>query len=231
MVIFCYHKLSSNLIYFKAMKINFTYNREKDISCLLTYGKTSLNSQTKTKVYEKLVEEFGENLTKQNTSIFIDKYLLDKNIKVEEYVLSYEKDWLTIASIFQKRCESVFKVSLPRDVTAYLTVNTRCPYDIGENYFFVSVSTDSMRGTVMHELFHFYTWYKFGEKWEQKIGKQKYNDIKEALTVLLNIEFKDLFKDGIYDGGYQQHQELRERILDIWQDSKDIDKLWSELVL
>lgn len=213
------------------MKINFTYNREKDISCLLDYGKSSFNSQTKTKVYEKLVEEFGENPTEENTSIFIDKYLLNKDINIEEYVSSYEKDWLTVAGIFQKRCEDMFNLSLPHEITTYLTINTRCPYDISNSYFFVSFPTNSMRRTAMHELLHFYTWYRFGEKWEQKIGKQKYNDIKEAFTVLLNIEFKDLFQDDIYDVGYPQHQELRERILNIWRDNKDMDKLWEALVL
>jgi hypothetical protein len=77
----------------------------------------------------------------------------------------------------------------------------------------------------MHELWHFYTWYKFGREVEQKIGKERYNDIKEALTVLLNIECSDLMADEI-DRGYPQHQDLRSKIADVWSKSKDIDGVW-----
>ncbi len=82
----------------------------------------------------------------------------------------------------------------------------------------------------MHEYWHLYTWYKFGVIWEEKLGKQKYNDIKESLTVLLNIECKDLFPENKKDIGYPQHQELREKIIKIWNETKDIDKLWVELI-
>jgi hypothetical protein len=40
----------------------------------------------------------------------------------------------------------------------------------------------------MHELWHFYTWYGLGVDQEERLGKEKYNDLKEALTVLINIE-------------------------------------------
>ena len=64
----------------------------------------------------------------------------------------------------------------------------------------------------MHELWHFYIWYKFGAEWTEKLGNQKYEDLKEALTVLLNAECNDLFPYGKEDAGYAQHKELREEI-------------------
>ena len=80
----------------------------------------------------------------------------------------------------------------------------------------------------MHELWHFYTWQRFGSDYETRLGKQKYNDIKEALTVLLNIECADLFPEGMTDNGYPQHKELREKIVGIWKDTKDIEKVWTD---
>lgn len=77
----------------------------------------------------------------------------------------------------------------------------------------------------MHELWHFYTWYKFGFEWEEKLGKEKYNNLKESLTVLLNVECVNLLKEKVYDNGYPQHQELRKNILKIWNKNKDIDYL------
>jgi hypothetical protein len=82
----------------------------------------------------------------------------------------------------------------------------------------------------MHELWHFYTWQVFGREWENKLGKQKYNEIKEALTVLLNVECKNLLPEGITDNGYPQHKELREKIVVEWEKDKNIEKLWGKLV-
>ncbi len=59
-----------------------------------------------------------------------------------------------------------------QDVAAYLTVNLRCTYSIEENLFFVNLSSETALKTVIDELWHFYTWYKFGKVWEEKIGKE-----------------------------------------------------------
>ena len=82
---------------------------------------------------------------------------------------------------------------------------------------------------MMHELWHFYTWHSFGITEEGTMGKQRYNDIKEALTVLLNIECKDLLPDGVKDEGYSQHKKLRGRIVELWSKDKDIHRLWETL--
>lgn len=212
------------------MKVTFEYKREKDIWCLLNFGNKSVNSSNPSKTYEKLTVFCGENPNEENTSMFIDKYLLDNDLSIKEYVSKYQNDWDKIADKFQEIAEKVFGVSLSENTTAYLSINTRCPYCIEENYFFVSLPTESSIRTTMHELWHFYTWYRFGIVWEEKLGKQKYNEVKEALTILLNIECKNLLAEGIYDGGYPQHKELREEILRLWELDKNVDNLWSKLV-
>lgn len=212
------------------MKVTSEYKKEKDIWCLLKYGKGSMNSSTQTKVYEQLVSFCGEDLNEENTSKFIDKYLLGNNLNVEEYISKYQNNWDKISDRFQEITENIFGVSLEEDVTSYLTVNNRCPYYIEGSYFFVSLPTESSTRIAMHELWHFYTWYKFGIVWEEKLGKQKYNEIKEALTVLLNVECKDLLPEGAEDKGYPQHQELRKEILKLWEEDKNIDNLWNKLI-
>lgn len=211
------------------MKITFDYSKEKDIWCLLNYGKSSFNSPTPTKVYEKLIEECGENPTEENTSLFIERYLTENRFDIQEFISNYQKDWEVVSEQYIKRAEAIFQVKLPQDITVYLTINNRCPYNIKENHFFVSVPAYSPTKTVMHELWHFYTWYKFGSQ-EEKVGKQKYNDIKEALTVLLNVEFKDLLPEGVRDNGYPQHRALREEMIKTWNQEKDIEKLWNKFI-
>lgn len=212
------------------MKLNFTYNRDKDIWCLLEKGPSSQNSKFPTGVYKKLVAHVGENPDKESASKFIDDYLKENNFDIESYIIKCEKDFSIIEKEFHKKAEEIFKVSIPKDITVFLTVNNRCPYNLEENWFFVSLNkTNRANGTIIHELWHFYTFYKFGDVWN-KIGHQKYNDLKESLTVLLNIECKNLLPEGIKDEGYPQHQDLREQITELWSKKPDLDYVWEKLL-
>ncbi|MFA6386452.1 MAG: hypothetical protein WCW04_01650 [Candidatus Paceibacterota bacterium] len=213
------------------MKLTFKYNQDKDIWCLLNKGKSSINSPYPTKVYKELEKEFGENPSEKDIKLFVEKYISNNNLNIKDFVEKYQKDWDSISGEYQKIAEKIFKASLPKDIIAYLTINNRCPYNIKDNFFFVSIPDElHLRKIVMHELWHFYTWYKFGYIWESKIGKEKYNELKESLTVLLNIECKNLLSESIIDKGYPQHKELREKILKLWEKTKDIDKVWDSLI-
>lgn len=212
------------------MQVNFTYNKDKDIWCLLNKGKSSNNSQNPTKQYEQLVAKYGENPTVENVADFIDEYIVENNIDIQKRTADFQKDWENVSSEFQKRAEVIFETSLPNSITAYLTINSRCPYSIQDNFFYVSLQPNQATRTVMHELWHFYTWYGLEANQEEKLGKQKYNDLKEALTILLNVECKDLLPEGVVDTGYPQHQEIRERILKYWEKDKNIKNLWNYLV-
>lgn len=81
----------------------------------------------------------------------------------------------------------------------------------------------------MHELWHFYTWYGIGVDEEVKLGKKRYNDCKEALTVLLNEACADLLPEGVVDEGYQQHQVMREQAVRRWKECHDVVKIWQHL--
>ncbi len=212
------------------MKLNFTYHKEKDVWCLLNKGKSSINSPFPTLAYTQLILSFGDNPSELNTGIFIDQYIQENEYNVSEYIKDCQKDFNFISKEYQQIAEKVFNVSLDSEITVYLTVNNRCPYSIEQNWFFVSISKKIPTVTMMHELWHFYTWYKFGVTWEEKIGKQKYNEIKEALTVLLNIECKDLLPEGVTDMGYPQHAELREKILLWWSQNPDIEDIFEKSI-
>lgn len=214
------------------MKLTFTYERDRDIWCILQYGKTSLNSPLPTKIYEELIKEQGDTPSVKNTSMFIDSYLSTHHINTEQMRDTLQQKWDTISSLYQKKAEEIFGITLTNDVTVYITINDRCPYSIEEDMFFVSLAyPHAANKTAMHELWHFYTWYKYGVEWEAKLGESKYNELKEALTVLLNVECKDLLPEGISDRGYPQHQELRARILELWSKEKNMDTLWQTLVV
>jgi hypothetical protein len=211
------------------MTVSFKYNKDKDVWCLLNYGKTSMNSPTPTKMYEELKTRYGNSPTEEQVISFVNEYKAGKDLNEDEYIKKYTEDWQLVSEKYQEIAERVFGMSLPSDVTAYLTINNRCPYSVEENMFFVQMPAYSSRKTAMHELWHFYTWQAFGKEEEEKLGKQKNNEVKEALTVLLNVECKDLLPNGITDNGYPQHKELRDKILVLWQEGKDIKSLWSKI--
>lgn len=213
------------------MKINFTYSKDKDIWCLLNKGKSSHNSERPTMQYEQLVSEFGDSPTEENVAAFIDTYISKHNIDISGTLDRFQKEWNSVSAEFQKRAEAIFGVTIPSDITAYLTINIRSPYSISGNHFYVSVQAKDAIKTIFHELWHFYTWYGLGEDQEEKIGKRTYNDLKEALTVLLNVECSDLLSEGGPDMGYPQHSELREKILEYWKKDKNINNLWNYLLM
>ena len=209
------------------MKITFAYNRDKDIWCLLNKGKSSNNSSNPTSVYQALISKVGTNLNEMSVSAFIDGYMKENNIQPETFITMCEKSFNRIATDFQSVAEKVFGVCLDRNITVYLTINNRCPYNLEEGTFFVSMSKDNPLLTMMHELWHFYTWERFGQESVAQLGSKKYNDLKESLTVLLNTECRHLLSEG-EDKGYPQHQDLRAKILELWKQKNDIEYVWSK---
>ena len=54
-------------------------------------------------------------------------------------------------------------------------------------------------------------------------------DLKEALTILLNLEFNDLW--FIKEIGYESHEKLREFIKNQWMKNKNFDVLLNKCVV
>lgn len=209
------------------MNLIFSYNKEKDIDCILRVGPKSSNSPNPTETYKKIVSQYGENPSREQISEFIDKYIEGRKYTADEYISKYQKDFDEIKDRYIKSAEKVFGVKLDENVTAYLTAAGRYPYNLEQYFFFVGFGGRS-NPVAIHELWHFYTWKVFGLEEERKIGMKKYNDIKESLTVLLNLECQDILEEE--DEGYPQHQEYRKEISKLWKEGKDIKDIWNHMV-
>lgn len=148
------------------------------------------------------------------------------------FVESIQKAWDKISEEFFRRLEEITKRKFkPREVTAYITTVMRCPYNYVEPSFMVSFFRDLTTALSIcgHELLHIQFHNTYWGEIEKQIGKEKTADLKEALTVLLNIEFKDLW--FIEDLGYDSHKELREFIAQEWGKKRDFDNLLSKSVM
>lgn len=213
----------------KNMKVNFIYDEDKDVECLLSKGGGSNNSPgQKTKTYEALLAFTKNTEDEEKVREFVRKHIHDNNIDVEHSTIALQNNWDAISKKFEKCTANVFGVKIDDTITGYLTITGRYPYNIKSKYFYVSAQKSNVNTVAMHELWHFYTWHKFGERIMENVGAQKYNEAKEALTVLLNIECVDLM-DGETDLGYPQHQQLRDMVVEEWKKTKDIESVWDVL--
>lgn len=214
------------------MNVIFKYDIDKDVQNFINSTK-SVNSKTPTKLFLLFSGESSnsEVIIESDVKHFIEKYIHKNNINILDKVNELQRRWGDIQTESISRLEGIFKIKYPiEEITAYLTTNERCTYNTKENYFFVNLNNPESNRTVLHELFHFYTWYAIQEELDKKgVTALQYNDIKESLTELLNIEFKDLL-DGVIDRGYPQHQEMRKRIRELWMVEKDVNKLALQLL-
>lgn len=198
------------------MRLHFVYTLKKDVENFIK-GTKSINNKQPTKFQISFSEKYGQDFSPTRVAEFIEKINEETNFVPAKEISRIEEKWKTIASIFIERVEKIFDLVYPSPIiTVYLTHNERCTYNLEENYFFVKIGSDYNNNIIMHELLHFYTWQAFGKRLLQGgVSKSKYNDIKESLTELLNLEFSDLMNDKP-DLGYPQHQELRSEIKKLW---------------
>lgn len=140
------------------------------------------------------------------------------------------KYWRTIEKEFFKRMDKLMKNKFNQNIKAYLTTLGICPYNPGEPSFMFTVFSTPFHFLRIcgHEIMHLYFHKFYWNRVEKEIGNKKTEDLKEALTVLLNHEFRDLW--FVDDEGYDKHKELREFIEKTWKKNKDFDKLMDKCV-
>ena len=212
------------------MKLHFAYNIEKDIKNFIN-GTRAVNSKKLIKFQISFSEKYGDNFEVENVKAFIEEQDKINGFDAKKEIVAIEERWKIAEPIFIERVEKIFDISYPAPtITVYLTHNERCTYNTEQNYFFVRIGSEFSNNTIMHELLHFYTWHAFGKKLlDGGFSKLVYNDIKESLTELLNLEFSDLM-NGKPDTGYPQHQEMRAKIRELWQKDNNVARVISKLV-
>ncbi|MEK6757568.1 MAG: hypothetical protein AABX88_00420 [Nanoarchaeota archaeon] len=211
-------------------KVIFKFDKEKDLwnHWHKSNWKSSwANFQVPPKIKEicegKKFEECQANLTNHLAK-------LQNSEIIEVHLKSVEKSWKIIEKEFFKRMDNLMNNKFDKNIFAYLTTVGVCPYDPNEPSFMFSLfySLPKSLQTCGHEIMHIYFHKFYWKNIEEQIGKEKTGDLKEALTVLLNLEFKDLWFAEDY--GYDPHKELRKFIEEKWKENKDFDILMEKCV-
>ncbi len=205
------------------MELLFSYDLQKDIENYKRASR-STNSRTPTEMETRYRAEYGSEFEDHKLEAFVSQLIVEQGLDLSIQTKLISAAWQPIEVEFFKRVELIFGISSPLDqIKVFLTTDSRCSYNIDHGYFFVCASRPFQNRTIMHELLHFWTWWKFHLEVESgRMTKECYNDVKESLTELLNVEFQDLL-DGARDGGYPQHQKLRIVINKTWLKEKDIN--------
>lgn len=212
--------------------VKFEFDKEKDLRNIWNTANTTTHygHDFKSKVSKNLIEicenkkyeECREELLKTMSSLY-------KNLLLKIAIKTLNKAWDGIEKDYFARLEKITKQKLSiKKVKAYLTTISRCPYnpDSKETFFFCNFfwSLSSQMQTAGHELMHIHLhnspWW---DKVEIEIGKEKTHDLKESMTQLLNLEFRDLWI--VEDRGYDAHAELRKYISSEWKRKKNFNLL------
>jgi len=204
------------------MQLHFSYDINKDVENIIKSTK-AVNNKKLTKFQSLYIQKYSNDFDAANVKVFVEGQNNINNFDANKELFTIEERWKKVEILFTERVEKIFRIVYPvAIITVYLTHNERCTYNIDKNYFFVKIGSEFSNNTIMHELLHFYTWHAFGQKLvDGGLSKLAYNDVKESLTELLNLEFSDLM-GGKPDKGYIQHESLRAEIRKLWLNDKKL---------
>jgi hypothetical protein len=214
-------------------KVKFVFNKEKDLFNIWeTASAKSYGYDFSSRMPKELVSFCRENSYKKSKS-FIKKFfsVIYSSGFIEIHTKSLNNSWKKIEKEYFKRLKNITgKPFMIKKINAYITIAPRCPYDVSDKSFFVNFFANIPMNlqTAGHEIMHLHFHENYFKDIEKQIGNEKTHDLKEALTVLLNIEFKDLWY--IPDNGYDSHKKLREFIVQEWKKGKNFDKLLNSCV-
>ena len=164
-----------------------------------------------------------------------DKDYKEYEDKIKAVIKETKKAWKLTDEEFYKRLEKIFKKPfLAKKVKVYVTPLRRCNYNYNKKapFFKISARSTPPNPQIMiaaHEQIHFMFHWHYQEYCEEKLTKEATGHLKEALTFLINEEFKDLIKQE--DKGYEEHKELREKLTKEWRKNKDFNKFLEKAII
>ncbi len=219
------------------VNVKFEFNKEKDLwnNWFAINFKSSLEKGRKFNKIQKLQEKC-ENRSFEECRDEIGKFhkKMHNSYLINETINSFQSAWEKISEEFFERLKKITGNDFPFEkVTAYLTTQSLCPYDHKKGSFIISIWSNlpSMLRISAHELMHLDFHNNDWEDIEKKIGKEKTEKLKEALTVLLNLEFRDLWFVKDKGKSSEEQQILREFIKKEWLKEKNYKSLLEKCVI
>jgi len=204
------------------MNVTFKYDPAMEQPPLKS-GMNGQNNASKTELALRAIRDDVDYLDKQAVEQWAKKVIREDDLNLENDTERISSAWREVETEAGIRLARMFATDWdPGNVIAYLTLSHRCPYNFPV-YFWVYRGNKYGVGSCLHELQHFYT-HALIEPLFRSAGQiERFNDFKEALTVLLNQDCLDLMR--VEDKGYPQHQDLRSQLLTKYKDGDSITAL------
>jgi hypothetical protein len=216
--------IKNHFIALKAYKRNkdrgFTQNKEESSENLL-----------------KLVHSENFDMKNENILVQIEKSI-EQYYKKEEKLFSLandiNKEWVKIEKDFISKLEEIHKFPFPfTSIKGVLSSANRFGYDTNEKWFATNMRTNKYIciDVATHELMHF-MFHKYYDKIceEKGLNKDQMWDVKEAFSVLLNVEF-DQFRFQSDSGKNSPiHTALREVIKNSWGKKRDFNETLGDAI-
>jgi len=222
-------------------KIIFEINKELDFQNHLTGSKRVLPNMDKispeTSDYFKSLRDANEEEKRKIFEKRTTKFYSNEMTDIRTLLVKQTQEmWDLIEDKYFSKMESIHHKSFPPQTIYGILSTTPMIYSYNfseENPWFACPYDSSIKAihTAMHEImhtfFHEYFWDEYKNKFE--LSDEQIYLIKEAVTVILNLEFNDIRL--IPDKGHWGHESIREKIKQDWLKYKDFEKVLKEACL
>ena len=193
---------------------NITFISQKDI--IDKYPKNLLNRIQAVNNYEEakqIVTNFLKNDAINSNKAFV----------IEEELKALKSSWKARENHFFVALEKILEKPIyTENFSGYLTTFFKCPYSEKENWFMINFwsSLPEQITTIAHEILHLQFLHQYRPILEKSLDEEKIQNLKEALTFLLNErEFNGVLLKQ--DKGYENHAILRENLKNLWRESRE----------
>jgi len=145
-----------------------------------------------------------------------------RQLVIKEELQALKESWRKIESRFFKKLEQITqKPVFMKTLKCYFTSGFMCPYNDKEKWFMVSMwhSIPMSITTICHEILHLQFLYYYKNYCRKFLSEKQTEDLKEAMTFILNTDFSNLVL--VNDRGYPSHQKSRKELEKIWGKRKN----------
>ena len=215
--------------------INFYYSIDKDAE---NWIDRIFNQENITFIPQKdIIDKYPKNLldkvqavnnyeeAKQIVTNFLKNDAINSNkaFVIEEELKALKSSWKARENHFFVALEKILEKPIyTENFSGYLTTFFKCPYSEKENWFMINFwsSLPEQITTIAHEILHLQFLHQYRPILEKSLDEEKIQNLKEALTFLLNErEFNGVLLKQ--DKGYENHAILRENLKNLWRESRE----------
>ena len=172
-------------------------------------------------------------VTEKKARVLLESHLnkLYKSFDVAKFIEKTQKGFDEVEDVLFERMRFVTNRPICHEkFTCFLTTFPRFPFNYEKGYIWISSkqSINYQISIFIHELLHFQYFAYFGEQVWNELGKEKHALLREAMTIILDDEFSDF--TSVKDEGYKKHNELREKLILIWREVKNMDQFMDKSI-